>query len=111
MAEIIQQRVFESLDEFVNGNPDDPLDFGQNNFWLHFRRNSGRSQEPHYVTFKAKHPKLTHELRAEVGLARHLDSDFPYQQLWEAYQLMSTMVTNADLSAVMYAEPEKYLTR
>ncbi|MFH1424948.1 MAG: hypothetical protein ABIG20_04750 [archaeon] len=101
---IIVQKGFRNLKEFIAG---------QNNFYAYFLKGNDwgeiRRRHPWFKRFQKEHPELEKALVKAVGKAVKERDEYPYEQLFEAYKLMSEMVHSGDFKKGRYKEPSRIL--
>lgn len=106
MAEhqIVTQKEYATLEDFVRG---------QNNFYAHFLDDCEWGQlyrkSAHFKRFQKAHPDMeTETTRATVSAIRVKPRQkLPYEQLFEAYKLMSHLVFVDDEYVMHYGQPDK----
>ena len=99
-------REFETLEDFTRG---------QNNFYMHFRddcyiSNEIYRQNPHFQRFQKQHPEMEQETtRATVQAMRtEPRQKLPYEQLWDAYKIMSKLVFLDDKYVMRDGQPDDW---
>ena len=89
---IVPQIEFKTLDSFIKG---------QNNFFHFFIENSDlgqvyRDKVEAYARFKEKNPNFVRELTQRITSTPKEDSQFPWNDLYGAYQSMAKLVHEDD---------------
>lgn len=110
MDEIAPQIEFQSLDDFVNK---------QNNFYMHFRDNCFESNNIYrlratFKRFQIQNPEMEQDVtKATIQVIKAWpEQRLPYEQLWEAYNLMSKLVFVNDEYVMRGGQPDReYLIR
>lgn len=110
---MVEQRIapqieFKSLEDFIRG---------QNNFFCYFLEDcqSGEvyRRTAHFQRFQRAHPDLEREVTNETILAARNDPGkkwkrLPYNQLWEAYKIMSKLVFIDDPEVMRDGQPDEF---
>ncbi len=91
---IAPQREFKSLDDFI---------INQNNFHMHFMTHLRGSMDYRardcFRRFKSQYSELerkTTQIAFQTVKGQPKREELPYEQLWEAYKVMSTLVFTRD---------------
>ena len=97
-------REYKTLEDFIRR---------QNNFYVHFlddRRlgNEVYRSTAHFKRFQEQHPEMEREVtKATVQAARAKPiQKLPYEQLWEAYKIMSKLVFLDDEYVMRDGQPD-----
>ena len=102
--EIVEQRQFASLEEFIEG---------QNNYYARFLEGNpwgeSRRRHPYFQRFQELYPTLEQEVTRKTIEARATRSRLPYEKLFETYKLMSVLVYAEDDGVKRYSNPDLYL--
>lgn len=105
MPQIIKQKKFETIDNFMKGS---------NNFRAHFLKGNPwgetRRANPHFKRFQQQHSELEKQTTDAMVAADQNHGDLPYDLLYESYQKMSELVFDTDEGARSYSKPDEYLT-
>tara|TARA_Y100000294_G_scaffold177180_1_gene201743 strand:+ start:226 stop:552 length:327 start_codon:yes stop_codon:yes gene_type:complete len=101
---IMQQKQFESLEQFIDE---------QNNYYAHFLKGNDwgetRRNRPHFRRFQKAHPELEREVTRKTCEARFKSERLPYEQLYRTYEIMSQLVHVDDEGVGIYSKPDEYL--
>jgi len=106
--QVLQQIKFESLDDFIRG---------QNKYYAHFLDDCQLGHlhrtTDYFKRFQETHPEMERELTSATILAVRSEprQRLPYEQLWEAYKIMSNLVFVEDIHLIENESNEDLLIR